>query len=97
MELIIIGEYLAWWNKTPNNVAQFLFETVTAYILVRALNVSTSWNLIVWSDAGNKYVSTYKYLPYKNADIWKQNIIHWTKLSMINQCVYVCACVCVYV
>jgi hypothetical protein len=32
----------------------------------------------------HKYVSTYKYLPYKNAGIWKQNITHVGKKLSIK-------------
>jgi hypothetical protein len=43
---------------------------------------------------GHKYVSTYKYLPKKNASMWGggKKYTCWIKLSMMNQCV----CVCVY-
>jgi hypothetical protein len=40
---------------------------------------------------GHKYVSTYKYLHYMSAGIWKQNITHVKnrKLSMMNLCLCV--------
>jgi hypothetical protein len=40
---------------------------------------------------GHKYASTYKYLPYKSAPIWKKKKRNtcWIKLSMMNQCVYI--------